>query len=54
MRITVAEGARVPLTMQISQGLVDPNQSCKSSEGKGKTVNIPLLIKYAWRHKFSF
>ncbi len=40
--------------MQISQGLVDPNQSRNSSEGKGKTVNIPLLFKYAWQHKFGF
>jgi hypothetical protein len=31
------------LTMQISQGLIDPNRSRKSSKGKGKQVNIPVL-----------
>ena len=39
------------LTMEISQGLVGANQARNSSNGKEKTVNIPLLSLYAWRHK---
>ena len=31
------------LTMQFSQGLVDPNSNHKSIERKGKQVNIPVL-----------
>ena len=42
------------LTMQISQGLVEPNQSPNWSNGKGKQVNIPVLLKYVWQHKFSY
>ena len=32
------------LTMSISQGLVDPNQALNVSNGKGKQVNIPVLL----------
>ena len=38
------------LTMQISQGVIDPNQRPNRSYGKGKQVNIPVLFKYAWQH----
>ena len=34
------------LTMQISQGLVDPNLIPNRSLEKGKEVNIPLLASY--------
>ncbi len=40
------------LAMQISQGLVDPNRIHKLDYGKGRKVNIPLLSKYVWQHKF--
>lgn len=36
------------LTIQISQGLVDPNRFQKLKCEKGKKVNIPLLFRYAW------
>ena len=42
------------LTMQISQGVIDPNQVHNSNNGKGKQVNIPVLFKYAWQHKTYF
>ena len=42
------------LTMQISQGVIDPNQSPNWSLGKGKQVNIPVLFKYVWQHKTYF
>ncbi len=34
------------LTIEFSQGLVDPNLAHKLSNGKGKKVNIPLLPGY--------
>ena len=34
------------LTMQISQGLADPNLHRNSAAGKGKQVNIPVLSMY--------
>ncbi len=34
--------------MQISQGLVDPNGVHNMELRKGKQVNIPVLLKYAW------
>ena len=40
--------------MQISQGLVDPNQSHNLRIGKGKQVNIPVLIEYVRQRKFNF
>jgi hypothetical protein len=39
------------LTMQFSQGLVDPNLVCKSNRGKGRQVNIPVPLQYVWWHK---
>lgn len=42
------------LTMQISQGLVDPNCSSNRTNRKGKQVNIPVLLMYAWQHKLCF
>ena len=41
------------LTMQFSQGLVDPNQAHNLCREKGKQVNIPVLLVYKWQHKFS-
>ncbi len=38
--------------MQISQELVDPNLHPNWMQGKGKQVNIPVLLKYVWQHKF--
>ena len=32
------------LTMQFSQGLIDPNQTPNRRDGKGKQVNIPVLL----------
>ena len=32
------------LTMQFSQGLIGPNCTRNSSSGKGKQVNIPVLL----------
>ena len=40
--------------MQISQGLIGPNRILNWNIGKGKQVNIPVLLKYAWQHKFCF
>ena len=42
------------LTIQISQGLVNPNPTHNSQLGKGKQVNIPVLSVYAWQHKPDF
>jgi len=42
------------LTMQISQGVIDPNLAPNRSNGKGKQVNIPVLSKYAWQHKLNY
>ena len=42
------------LTMQISQGLVSPNFAHNMTQRKGRKVNIPLLLKYAWQHKSDF
>ena len=36
------------LTMQISQGVIDPNPSPNRRQGKGKQVNIPALLRYVW------
>ena len=36
------------LAMQFSQGLVDPNRVHRLNSGKGKLVNIPVLLWYAW------
>ena len=42
------------LTMQISQGLVDPNLFPNRFIEKGKEVNIPLLILYVRQRKLYF
>ncbi len=42
------------LAMQISQGLVEPNQIHKLDYGKGLRVNIPLLFKYVRQRKLYF
>ena len=42
------------LAMYISQGLVGPNRAPNRSSGKGRPVNIPVLLMYAWQHKFVF
>ena len=46
MRLRVIVRARVPLTMQISRGLVGPNRIPNRSCGNGKPVNIPVLSRY--------
>ena len=42
------------LAMQISQGLADPNRDRNWLSGKGKLVNIPVLLLYMWQHKPCF
>ena len=42
------------LTMQFSQGVIDPNQSPNWRKEKGKQVNIPVLLRYVRQRKFDF
>ena len=42
------------LAMQISQELVSPNPYHNMFMGKGKEVNIPLLLKYVRQRKLFF